>query len=522
MIKAPLKTLHRVGSKRILSSIQWRRLNHSFSNERRSEDAEEIISYAKSKHTRTIDKTILRSKLKQKYKTMHMPLLGIPRLKSGSELKKPETMISTLSNGLRIASEETYGQLCTVGILVNVGSRLETEENQGVTHLLEAMAFKSTVGRSHEQIMNELETLGANITTHSSREQILYCVDVLREYLEPAMSLLSDSILHPLFSEEEVMEQKMVIGYQMQEMTPDMRMKEALHLVAYKGSPLGNNHYCQQNRMEKLSGQMAKEYCDQYYTAPNMVLAGAGVDHQTFVELGEKYFSSVSKPGQHHLSKCSASEYTGGLIKMEGVSGHLREKLTRSCMAFEVGGWNDERFVPTCVLQTLLGGGDSFSAGGPGKGMYSRLYREVLNRHYWAESAEAFTSVHLESGLIGISGASSPENAGKLLNVIASHFAKLAQVPVEEVELSRAKNMLKCNVLTQLESRIVLFEDIGRQVLSYGFRETPEEVCQRIDRVSASDIQELIKTAMLKPPSIACIGDDTSQVSDYESIVRWF
>jgi hypothetical protein len=108
--------------------------------------------------------------------------------------------------------------------------------------------------------------------------------------------------------------------------------------------------------------------------------------------------------------------------------------------------------------------------------MHSKLYREVLNRYFWAEAAEAFTSLHTESGVLGIAGASAPDKAGDLLRVFCDHFSYLSQVPVTQAELSRARNMLKCNVLTQLESRLILFEDIGRQILSYGFRESPEEV----------------------------------------------
>jgi mitochondrial-processing peptidase subunit alpha len=93
----------------------------------------------------------------------------------------------------------------------------------------------------------------------------------------------------------------------------------------------------------------------------------------------------------------------------------------------QVGGWNDDRFVPTCVLQTLLGGGDSFSAGGPGKGMNSRLYTQVLNKYFWAESAEAFTSMHTESGLLGIAGAAPPNKAAEMMHIFCEHFALVSK-----------------------------------------------------------------------------------------------
>ena len=74
-------------------------------------------------------------------------------------------------------------------------------------------------------------------------------------------------------------------------------------------------------------------------------------------------------------------------------------------------------FVPLCVLQTLMGGGGSFSAGGPGKGMYSRLYLNVLNRHHWAQNASAHNWSYADTGLFGIHGATIPQKLRDLLSV---------------------------------------------------------------------------------------------------------
>lgn len=190
-------------------------------------------------------------------------------------------------------------------------------------------------------------------------------------------------------------------------------------------------------------------------------------------------------------------------------------------MAFEVGGWDSQDLVPVCVLQTLLGGGSSFSAGGPGKGMYSRLYREVLNRYHWTESAEAFTSFHSESGLWGISGACPPERARDLVRALAEHFVRLAVDHVTDEELYRARNMLKCNVLTQLESRLVLFEDIGRQILTYGKREDAATMCGKIDNVTKEDIRNVVRKALLKPPTLSAVGDDVSGVPRVAEVETW-
>jgi processing peptidase subunit alpha len=74
------------------------------------------------------------------------------------------------------------------------------------------------------------------------------------------------------------------------------------------------------------------------------------------------------------------------------------------------------------------------------------------------------------------------------MHEFCAQFAKLSITPVDPTELSRARNMLKCNVLTQLESRIVMFEDVARQLVTYGRRESPESLCQKIESVTAIDI----------------------------------
>ena len=89
---------------------------------------------------------------------------------------------------------------------------------------------------------------------------------------------------------------------------------------------------------------------------------------------------------------------------------------------------------------------------------------------------------------------------------------------VSEEELSRARNMLRGNLLTQLESRMVLFEDIGRQILTYGHRKDPKELCKLIESVTVDDIMRVAKKAMSQAPSISAVGEDLRNVPTFEQI----
>ena len=274
-----------------------------------------------------------------------------------------------------------------------------------------------------------------------------------------------------------------------------------------------------------------REFHQKHFLNPTeMVLTGAGINHNELVKYANEHFGhltpSSSNPNEAPLinSLFEPSTYTGGEFRLQKPT---IDGYTRIALAFEIpGGWHSDQLVTACVLQTLLGGGNSFSAGGPGKGMYSRLYREVLNRYYWAESAEAFTTFHTESGLLGMSGSSLPTKSRDVVRVLAEHFHKLAYDYVTDEELDRARNMLKCNVLSQLESRLVLFEDIGRQILTYGKREGTQQMCEKIDAVTKEDILELCRNSILgdsaKPPTLASVGDDIQNVPAQEEVARWF
>ncbi|CAM9328061.1 unnamed protein product [Discosporangium mesarthrocarpum] len=483
-------------------------------------DMEEVVLYSTSSRKKTVDKTGIL--LGGKHFPMDRPLPGLPPLKPARELVRPETQTTTLDNGFRVASQETYGQLCSFGLVADLGSRNEGEANVGACHLMELMSFKSTKTRTHQQVVSEFEEMGAMVSAHGSREQLLYCVDVLRDNLEPAMALLADSVLTPLLTHEEVQEQKAVIQYHLDETTADGLMKEALMAAAYPGHPLGQPYLCPPSALPGLHAEMVRDLRGRHLLAPNMVLAGAGVDHMELVDLGRRHFQGIPTlgPGGEPAPPVAKSVYSGGEARLSGVH---KEPLTRVAVAFQVGGWHDDLLVATCVLQVLLGGGDSFSAGGPGKGMYSRLYREVLNRYYWAEAAEAFTSIHDETGLLGIAGAAADKNkASQLMHVFCEHFAKLATQPVTNEELSRARNMLRCNVLTHLESRLVLFEDIGRQMLTYGRRESPEEICRKIDSVTTEDIMTVAQRALKTAPTIAMVGGDTEGMPTWKQVCGWF
>jgi processing peptidase subunit alpha len=167
--------------------------------------------------------------------------------------------------------------------------------------------------------------------------------------------------------------------------------------------------------------------------------------------------------------------------------------------------------IALCVMDTLLGGGSSFSAGGPGKGMYTRLYREVLMRNAWVDALNAFSVTGDDQGVFGIYGAALPEDGTRLLQIVVNNLAMLVDRVAGEQELERAKNQLRSTVLMNLESRAILCEDIGRQVLTLGSRMEADELCERIAQVSSQDLFDLAADLLEETPAVAVINASVEQ-----------
>lgn len=354
----------------------------------------------------------------------------------------------------------------------------------------------------------------------ASRENIIYVMDVMHHQSEQALDILADTVLTPLFPEEELAESRTVVELQQEELPSEVFSRDLVQRAAYKSHPLGNTHFCPIDKVSAVNAAVINRFREQHYFGENCVVSVVGMDHASAVELVKKKFANIPMGTRvsKGLHEKTASVYTGGMVQHERT---LKEPFVKLAMAFEVGGWSDSKLVPMCVLQQLLGGGSSFSAGGPGKGMYTRLYTQVLNRYYWTESVESFLSIHENVGLLGIDGACAPDKLGNLIQVIVQQFSALALHPVTSIELSRAKNMLKSSMMMQLESRLVQCEDIARQQVTYGKRDSPSMICAKIDAVTAEDVMAVAAHMLKHRPSVGCVGHDLSYLPSYDEIAEF-
>ncbi|XP_011408622.2 PREDICTED: mitochondrial-processing peptidase subunit alpha-like, partial [Amphimedon queenslandica] len=154
-------------------------------------------------------------------------------------------------------------------------------------------------------------------------------------------------------------------------------------------------------------------------------------------------------------------------------------ELTHVAVAMESSSYSENNFYTFAVLNSLMGGGGSFSAGGPGKGMYTQLYLNVLNKHHWIYHAQAINHAYSDTGTFCLFGSSHPSMSRKLVEVLCQQFYNMTQSP-NPIAVARAKKQLQSTLLMNLESRLINFEDIGRQVLAHSKRLSAKQICDKI------------------------------------------
>jgi processing peptidase subunit alpha len=434
----------------------------------------------------------------------------------------PLLQVSTLSNGVRVATDGTPGHFVAAGIYVGAGSRYEWEGNSGASHMIDRLAFKSTTNRTGEQMTSEIEALGGQFLASSSREVIMYQASSYTHCLPSVVSLLSDTVLNPIITDEEIDLQRESVQYELAEINnkPEMILPEILYEVAFQGNTLGHPLLIPEQRLEKIDAECIRSYRKEWFRPDRMVIAGAGVPHEEMLKLAEKYFGHLENPSLARSTSSSASNArnvpphllasntksgvdsnrslgkapyaTSALDSIFGSSSSSTSDLPSSLapsfeelanaqprytagayydtsrpdlefshlyIAYEGLSIHDPDVYVLATLQMLLGGGSSFSAGGPGKGMYSRLYTQVLNRYHEVEHASAFHHCYNDTGLFAMYIATSPNMIGKAPMIVADQLQALMDTSnrrgVNYGELNRAKNQLKSSLVMALESRMV-------------------------------------------------------------------
>jgi mitochondrial-processing peptidase subunit beta len=212
-------------------------------------------------------------------------------------LRAPATDVTTLPSGLRVASETVQGsETATVGVYIDAGSRYENVDNNGVAHFLEHLAFKGTQKRTQQQLEVEIENMGGHLNAYTSRETTAYYATVFKDDVPKVLDILSDILLNSKLDEDSIIRERDVILREMAEVNKNQNelVMDHLHTAAFQGTGLGLTILGTEESIASMSKASLSDYVKTHYTAPRMVIVGAGaVNHTQLCDLSTQYFGNL-------------------------------------------------------------------------------------------------------------------------------------------------------------------------------------------------------------------------------------
>uniref|UniRef100_A0A4W6E904 Mitochondrial-processing peptidase subunit beta n=1 Tax=Lates calcarifer TaxID=8187 RepID=A0A4W6E904_LATCA len=423
-------------------------------------------------------------------------------------LNVPETKVTTLENGLRVASEDAGLTTCTVGLWIDAGSRYENERNNGTAHFLEHMAFKGTRKRSQLDLELEIENMGAHLNAYTSREQTVYYAKAFSKDLPRAVEILADIIQNSTLGEAEIERERGVILREMQEVETNLQevVFDYLHATAYQSTALGRTILGPTENIKTINRGDLVEYITTHYKGPRIVLAAAGgVSHDELIDLAKYHFGKLPGRYQGDAPALPPCLFTGSEVRCPW---HISPSLLR-----RLDGLTPDT-IPLMVANTLIGNWDRSFGGGVN--LSSKLAQMACQGNL-CHSFQSFNTCYTDTGLWGLYMVCEPSTINDMMHFTQMEWMSLC-TNVTESEVARAKNLLKTNMLLHLDGSTPICEDIGRQMLCYSRRIPLHELEARIDAIDAKTIKDVCtKYIYNKAPAIAAVGP-IEQLPDYNQI----
>ncbi len=399
----------------------------------------------------------------------------------------------TLPNGLRVLCEQLpHLRSVSMGVWVKAGSILEREHENGLSHLIEHMAFKGTGRRSAKQIAQEMDAVGGYLNAATSKLCTCYYAKVIDENLPLAADILSDIVRFPAIDPKELDKERNVVLEEIS-MTDDSPEDVAYDLIAsamFGRQPLGQTILGPRELISGYSREDILAFRARHYSPMNTCVAIAGnFDLNQVKDLMAQRFG----------------DWTGGAGEIFPVNAVNQRPQTLTadkdteqahiCLGYRGKPLGDADAYPMAVFNSILGGG-----------MSSRLFQRIREESAMAYSVYSAPSAYPHCGDFTIYAAVSPRNVKAVLAQIDEETSLLVREGATQEEFNMAKAQLKGGFILGQESAYNRMNSMGSNMALMNRVITTDETIRRIEAVTPEDVRRVAAETLGGPRSQAFVG----------------
>jgi predicted Zn-dependent peptidase len=390
-----------------------------------------------------------------------------------------EYKIHTLSNGIRVIHNQvTTSKIVHCGIMLDVGSRDETLENQGIAHFWEHMAFKGTRKRKSFHILNRLESVGGELNAFTDKEKICFFASLRDEYFERAVDLLADITFESEFPKNQLEKERGVI---LEEMSmyfddPDGALQDEFDALIYDRHSMGMNILGRTDTIKSFSKKHFQEFIANHLDTRKIVFSVVGnIEWEKVVELSEKYLGRVRKV----VSSVKRKKINGYKPNTKIIQRPVKQgKCAIGRTAFSI---KDERRGLFYFLNNILGG----------QGMNSKLNLALREKHGFVYSIGSSFTPFSDTGIFSISFGTDPLQMNKAVELVKKELRKMVEEPMGTRQLSTAKEQFMGQVAMSEENNGGFMMMMARSLLDLGKVPSLDDLFKQVKGATSKEIQNL-------------------------------
>lgn len=394
-------------------------------------------------------------------------------------MEKNQYQYHTLSNGIRVVHQQVSGMVAHAGVLINAGSRDEQENEHGLAHFIEHTFFKGTQHRKAFHVISRLDNIGAELNAFTTKEETMVYASFLKEYTNRAMELLSDIVFNSVFPEHELKKEREVVRDEIDSYkdTPSEMIFDQFDEEVFKGHSLGRNILGGKRNILRYSKKEIQDFLERNYQTDQIVVAFVGdMSYSKFVKVTEKYFD--------HIPASSRTHHRDTFEDYKPFEKVLNKKVNQNhCMIGNVAyNFFDERKkLILTLLSNLLGG----------TGMNSRLNLSIRERRGYAYHVESNYTPYFDTGLFNIYLGCNNGYLEPSIKLVHQELKDLREKPLGPVQLNMAKRQMIGQMAIYYESNLNEMLSMAKSSLLYNKIESIEEIAQKLEDITVSDIMEV-------------------------------
>ena len=388
---------------------------------------------------------------------------------------------ATLNNGLRIIHLPNNSKIAYCGFQIKAGTRNEKPGDEGLAHFCEHVTFKGTQTHTSTAIINKLESVGGDLNAFTNKEDTVFYSAIPVEHFAKAVDVLSDIVFYSIFPQAEIDKEVEVICDEIESYndSPAELIYDEFENLVFKGHPLGHNILGSTDRVRGFATADAMRFTQQYYRPDNAIFFVYGnIDFKRLVKTLEKL---TPKQLQESVVDEALVVANGKLPELTILNHDTHQ--AHVMIGNRAYSATDPLRIPLYLLNNMLGG----------PGMNARLNVILRERRGLVYSVESSMVCYGDTGLWSVYFGCDPHDVNRCVRLVKGEFKRLMEKPLPEKTLAAAKKQIKGQLAVACDNNENFAIDFGKSFLHFGDEKDIEKLYQKIDAVTAEQIQQVAK-----------------------------